>query len=240
MATQGIRSLTGSYGRKGMRSSTTSASGMDRRPASLHPGDRASVLAAMWIFIASEMPFFGGLMLAYAVARYTWPEGFTQASLHTSAHIGVASTAILITCSGLMAAATASRSEVSMHSAALRRLFGLTAVLGMLFLAAKGIEYRQAWLDGLLPGPGFELVRGRSPPAGAELFFTSYFATTVLHSLHLVIGVCAALWFAWDLGRPGSRSAAPGKIEALALYWHFVCGIWVLLYPLFYLVGRGA
>jgi cytochrome c oxidase subunit 3 len=112
-------------------------------------------------------------------------------------------------------------------------LLGASALLGIAFLAIKGIEYRKEWHESLFPGSGFELKGTR----GAELFFMLYFVMTALHALHLLIGVGVLGVFAWGtlLMR---RWALPHRVEVAGLYWHFVDIVWIFLYPLLYLVNR--
>jgi cytochrome c oxidase subunit III len=107
----------------------------------------------------------------------------------------------------------------------------------------KGVEYRAEWREGLFPGPGFS-IDGQIV-AGAELFFAWYFFATALHALHLGIGVglCAVFAVRSPSQAParGSDPQEPSfmgnEVLALALYWHFVDIVWIVLFPLIYLVG---
>ena len=72
----------------------------------------------------------------------------------------------------------------------------------------------------------------------AQLFFVLYFFMTGLHALHLTIGVCwtsAMSYFSWR-----DRFPTGQPVEVLGLYWHFVDIVWIFLYPLIYLAGRGS
>ncbi len=197
------------------------------------PAPRELAPLGMWIFIGSELLFFGGLLLAYAYGRTHWPQGFAAASRHTDVVLGTLNTAILLTSSAVIALAVACTGHLP-HRAWTARLLGITAVLGAAFLAVKGTEYRHEWQEGLFPGPQFALAA-----PGAELFFVLYFLTTGLHAVHLVIGIAGVGAFAWGTG--GARPwAAARRIDAMALYWHFVDVVWIFLYPLLYLVERHA
>lgn len=186
----------------------------------------------MWIFLATELMLFGPLFLAYLYGRTHFPDAFAAASRHTSFWLGTANTAVLLSSSLAMALAVHAHEEQRQRAAP--RLLLLAAACGVLFLFIKGSEYAHDWREHLFPGPGFSL-RGET---GAEIFFWLYFAMTALHALHLAIGIAATLLFAfglrlqWPLVQPAQR------LDALALYWHFVDSVWIFLYPLLYLVGR--
>lgn len=196
------------------------------------PQDTAEL--GMWVFLATEVLFFGGLLMAYLYGRTHWPQGFGEASRHTDVVLGTLNTALLLTSSALVALA------VACHEHAPRRgwvpwLLGASAALGAAFLAIKGIEYRKEWHEGLFPGPGFALARTQ----GAQLFFMLYFVTTALHALHLLIGIGLLGVFTW--GSAQLKPWAPQRrLEVAGLYWHFVDVVWIVLYPLLYLVSRSS
>lgn len=199
------------------------------RPADKSPRmDRvATTDFGMWVFIASEIMFFGPLLLTYAYGRSHWPDGFAAASRHTDVLLGTLNTAVLLSSSLCAAAAQEAR-----RPAWTARLLAATAVMGLAFLCIKGLEYRKEWHEGLFPGPSFRLA-----DEGAQLFFAFYFTATALHALHVCIGVALMAVLAWRSRRAAGSGASP-KVAAAGLYWHFVDVVWVLLYPLLYLVGR--
>ncbi|MDA8108402.1 MAG: cytochrome c oxidase subunit 3 [Betaproteobacteria bacterium] len=208
-----------------------------RQPAmpftSLEQQSRAATLG-MWIFLATELMFFGPLFFGYTYGRLQFPEGWAAASRPTEVMLGTLNTALLLTSSALMAAAVAARKADANRAA--RVLLYLTAALGVAFLAVKGTEYRHEWQEHLVPGLRFAFPEGHA--GAAELFYYLYFAMTGLHALHLTIGIAMVLVFALAL-RGGRRDfAAPTRLEIAGLYWHFVDVIWIFLYPLLYLVGR--
>ncbi|WP_195812455.1 cytochrome c oxidase subunit 3 [Xylophilus rhododendri] len=185
----------------------------------------------MWLFIASELLFFGGLLFAYAHGRLSFPAGFAVAGRHTDVWLGTLNTGVLLTSSLLVALAV----EAAAHGQrrlAPRFLWG-AVLLGCSFLAIKGVEYRQDFAEGLVPGPGFVLQE-----PGAQLFFMLYFTATLLHALHMVVGIVALALYAWFGRRTGSDWLRSSRLETVGLYWHFVDVVWVGLYPLLYLVGR--
>ncbi len=186
----------------------------------------------MWVFLASEILFFGGLFVAYLYGRTHWPQGFALASRRTDVVLGTVNTAVLLTSSALVALAVAGDA----HPRARRfgaRLLAATAALGVLFLALKGVEWHAEWREHLVPGPRFALAA----TPGAEEFFALYFVMTGLHGVHMIVGI--ALLAAFARGRAAQRAwAGAGNVEVVALYWHFVDVVWIFLYPLLYLVER--
>lgn len=223
---------------------------------------RETAQFGMWVFLASELLFFGGLFLAYLYGRSHWPDGFAAAARHTNVAIGTANTAVLLTSSLFAALAVAAARETmprhetlplretpaareasfAQRDGASRRrvatLLWITVALGAVFLALKGIEYRKDWLDGLVPGPSFRLGDAQEPtPPGAELFFVLYWVATLLHAVHLCIGIGVLSVFAVGAGR-GAVWMHPPRIDVAALYWHFVDVVWIVVYPLLYLPGR--
>ena len=185
----------------------------------------------MWVFIATEVLFFGGLFFAYLYGRWHWPAGFALAGRHTDVLLGTLNTAVLLTSSFAVALAAAA-AECGRRDW-VPRLLWATAALGLAFLAIKGLEYRNDWRDGLVPGPAFSLAA----TPGAELFFLLYFLTTGLHALHLTVGIGLMTSFAAG-ARRGRDWAGPPRLQIAALYWHFVDVVWIFLYPLLYLVLR--
>jgi cytochrome c oxidase subunit 3 len=215
-------------------------------PAGTTEGHRARL--GMWIFLATELMFFGPVFWAALVQRHLAPLAFAQASRLTDIGIGTANTLVLLTSSLTMALAV----ERARHGLAdgARRMLALTMLLGAVFLAFKGVEYAHDWQRGLVPGPGFH-AQGVADQAGAQLFFFTYFFATLLHALHLSVGIVLACVMARRLATHppgGSGDGASGSdafaanlrrsVEVTGLYWHFVDIVWIFLFPLLYLGGR--
>lgn len=193
-----------------------------------HQGKAATL--GMWVFLATELMFFGPLFFGYWYGRLYFPEAFAAASRDTDILLGTANTAILLTSSFCMATAVEAAGLDANRLA--RRMLFATAALGIVFLAIKGFEYRQEWEAGLFPG------QGSAPGSGGQYFFLLYFAMTGLHAVHLAIGIAVALVFAIAIRRETSPLADPGRLRVAGLYWHFVDVVWIFLYPILYLVGR--
>ncbi len=191
----------------------------------------------MWIFLATELMFFGPLFFGYYYVRSVYPEGLAAASRHTEIMLGTVNTAVLLTSSLLMAIAVHARRVGAVRLTS--RLMLLVAALGVVFLALKGMEYRHEWQEHLVPGAAFAFPEAAHAHA-AEMFYFLYFGMTGLHALHLIIGIVMVCMFAVGLARNARRFAAPDRIEIVGLYWHFVDVVWIFLYPLLYLVGRSA
>jgi len=185
----------------------------------------------MWIFIASELLFFGGLFFAYANGRLGAPAGFAEAGRHTDVLLGTLNTAVLLTSS--LCVALAVESAAHGRKRLTPRFLWAAVALGCGFLVIKGIEYRQDWLEHLVPGPDFAL---QTP--GAQTFFMLYFTATLLHAVHMLVGICALALYARHARHPASEWLRSSRLEGVGLYWHFVDVVWLGLYPLLYLVGR--
>lgn len=198
------------------------------------PQQHEAAQLGMWTFLATEVLFFGGFILAYCVYRYGYPEDFAAAGRHTKIVIGVLNTAILLTSSFFVAWALACARLASGRAAA--ALLVAAAFCGALFLALKGYEYREEYREHLVPAVDFAFDQQHA--RGAMLFFLFYFVATALHALHVAIGVIALLAIAWR-ARQGAYSARYHSPIAIAgLYWHFVDVVWIFLFALIYLPGR--
>jgi len=188
----------------------------------------------MWVFLVTEIMFFGGLFTAYVAYRSAYPVAFGLASDHLDLTLGAVNTAVLIGSSLTMALAVHS-SQMGKRNALVIFLL-LTMALGSVFLGIKAVEYAHKFEQHVVPGPHF-IFHG--PDAShAEIFFSLYFAMTGLHAIHMIIGlgVLAVLVLQARKGRFGTRYHTP--IELAGLYWHFVDIVWIFLFPLLYLIER--
>jgi cytochrome c oxidase subunit 3 len=194
----------------------------------------------MWVFLSSELLFFGPLLLGYLYLRMHHPAATGMGSRHTDMLLGTVNTAVLLTSSFCMALAghTAQGGGMDGRRRA-ARLLALTALLGIVFLAIKGYEWHQEFDEHLFPGIGFHPSDGSAGTTyPMELFFLLYFAATGLHALHLFIGVSACVWLILVLRHAPPRGPGNEAVELAGLYWHFVDAVWIFLYPLLYLTLR--
>jgi len=195
---------------------------------------RSAAILGMWIFLATEVLFFGGLFLSYTAYRYLYPNVWAAASRYTEVILGGANTAILLFSSTLMALAVrASQLERRRHLVWL--LLG-TAFFGIIFMGIKGFEYHKDFVEHLVPGANFQWHEVN--PAAAELFFWLYFAMTGLHAIHVTVGILLMLVLALLAWRRRFENGNYMPVEVAGLYWHFVDIVWVFLFPLLYLAGH--
>jgi cytochrome c oxidase subunit III len=202
--------------------------------------DAASL--GMWVFLLTEIMFFGGMFCAYLVYRYWYFGDFAAGSTSLSFALGTTNTAVLI-CSSLTVA-MAVRSAQTGKSKAILVYLVLTILLGLVFLAIKGKEYKDKFDENHIPGQASFHLAGAVPrhpdiPVNqqhAQIYFSLYFAMTGMHALHMLIGVGLFTYLtykAWK-GVYGPHYYTP--LENGGLYWHFVDIIWIYLYPLLYLI----
>ncbi len=188
----------------------------------------------MWIFLATEVLFFGGLFLSYTVYRYLYPTAFAAASRHTEVILGGANTAILLFSSTLMALAV--RAAQLGRRRHLIWLLLATAFFGIIFMGVKGFEYYKDFTEHIVPGVAFQWHEPN--PGAAELFFWLYFAMTGLHAIHVTVGIVVMLVLAALAWRRRFDDGNYMPIEIAGLYWHFVDIVWVFLFPLLYLAAH--
>jgi cytochrome c oxidase subunit 3 len=188
----------------------------------------------MWVFLVTEVLFFGGLFLVYTIYRSWYTDAFAAASRELDLTLGAINTAVLISSSLTMA--------LAVHAAQLGRRRTLmlflvaTMALGGVFLGIKAFEYYTKFVEHHVPGPSFQFEREYF--RHAQIFFSLYFVMTGLHALHMIIGfgiMTYMLVWAWN-GTITAEYFSP--IEISGLYWHFVDIVWIFLFPLLYLIGR--
>ena len=184
----------------------------------------------MWTLLSTEVLFFGGMILAYVVYRWAYPAQFAAGSRTLNFWAGTINTAVLLTSSLTMA--LADKFAESGRKQAFLAFVSLTAVLGVAFVCVKGYEYHEMWAKGLFPGPGFDPSR----PPQLEMFVYLYFTMTAVHALHMLVGIGLMAWLL-RLSLLGKVTKASHEaVSMVGLYWHFVDCVWVVLYPLLYLV----
>jgi cytochrome c oxidase subunit III len=195
---------------------------------------RQAATFGMWVFLVTEVMLFGGMFAAYAYCRFLYPAGFAEGSRHMELALGGTNTAVLIVSS--LTIALAVHAAQNGERKAFKRYLGLTIVLGLVFLAVKGLEYWHHAADHLVPGAAF--VFEGPLRSQVELFFFFYFVMTGIHALHLTIAVCLVAWLLALARRGHFTPEAHNPVEVVGLYWHFVDIVWLFLLPLLYLVGH--
>lgn len=188
----------------------------------------------MWVFLVTELLFFGGLFATYLVYRYSYPDAFTAGSRELVVWAGTANTAVLITSSLTMALAVQAAQLARRRS--LMIFLVLTMALGCVFLGIKAFEYYTEYLQHHIPGLTFQFEGEQS--RHAQIFFSLYFMMTGLHAVHMVIGLGIMAVMLWWSYRGVITEEYSNPIEVSGLYWHFVDIVWIFLFPLLYLVGR--
>ena len=188
----------------------------------------------MWLFLGTELLFFGALFAAYTVYRFSYPAAFAAASRELMMWAGAADTAILLVSSFAVAMAVHAAQAGSRWLVTFLLL--AAAVLGGAFLVLHGYEYYRDFAEQHVPGKMFHF-RGAAPDNKVQLFFVLYFCMTGLHSIHVMIGVGLLTVIAVQAARGKYSAEYYNPVEISGLYWHFVDFVWVFLFPLFYLVA---
>ncbi|MFN8059798.1 MAG: cytochrome c oxidase subunit 3 family protein [Vicinamibacterales bacterium] len=211
--------------------------GHPTHPAFAHQFDtmeqqQEASIFGMWVFIAQEIMFFGGLFMAYIVYRFWYPEAFAAGSHHLDRVMGTFNTVVLIGSSVTMALAVRA-GQVSDRKGQMVFLV-LTMILGAVFLGVKVVEYADKFNHHLIPGPHFVFEGAWAKQA--QIYYSLYFAMTGLHALHMIVGeavLAGILYMAWR-GDFSAEYYTP--IEVSGLYWHFVDIVWIFLFPMLYLI----
>jgi cytochrome c oxidase subunit 3 len=208
-----------------MESSTTAIKAQEKHV------DYTGAKMGMWLFLFTELIFFGGLFLLYAVYRSEFPQEFYAASAELDRTIGAINTMVLITSSLTMACSITAIKKGETRSAVILQL--LTIGFALVFLAIKYHEWSAKIGHGIYPGSD-TLV---SYEQGKIIFYSLYFVMTGIHGLHVVAGiVLIAVMVRMTLKGVVSKNDFI-RLENTGLYWHFVDIIWVYLFPLLYLIG---
>ncbi len=189
----------------------------------------------MWVFLITEVMFFGGMFGAYTVYRNLYPEAFASTSHFMNVTIGAINTGVLIFSSFTMVLAV--RSAQLGQKRALIAFLVLTLILGCVFLSLKYVEYSEKWVDHHIPGPSFQYADSRFVHQAQILFFL-YFAMTGMHAIHMIVGAGLLTTLIAMAARNRFSSAWYTPVEMIGLYWHFVDIVWIFLFPLLYLIGH--
>ena len=205
----------------------------------------------MWLFLLTEIMFFGGMFFAYLLYRNWYYEAFVVASQQLNVWYGAVNTVILIS-SGFFMALGVWAAEVRNRKLLVIFLW-LTTIFGLAFLGVKSIEYHEKWEKHHIPGASFDVhefinppvkagkpLSNRLPPDAAaktQIFFFLYFAMTGMHAVHMIIGIALLFWLIQRARQGDFSSGYVAPIENFGLYWHFVDIVWLFLFPLLYLIN---
>lgn len=192
-----------------------------------------SIRMGVWIFLATEVLFFGGLFCAFFIFRGWYFDSFVEAHHHLDKVMGAVNTLVLISSSLTMALGV--RAAQTSNKKLCTQMLVVTILCAITFLLVKYFEYTHKIHDGLLPGALFSAKDFHT--AHPSVFFSIYFMMTGVHGLHVIIGIGLITWILLRnmRGEFSSRYYAP--VEGVGLYWHLVDLIWIYLFPLLYLVG---
>ena len=195
----------------------------------------------IWIFLVTEIMFFGGLFAAYAIYRWLYFAAFQAGSHVLDIRLGATNTIVLLASSLTMALSV--RSAQTGNRRAVVLFLVATMILGGTFLGIKAVEYNQKFVEHVVPGLDWApegQTLARLAPGGlghAEMYFIFYFAMTGLHALHMIIGMCLLLWLVLRARKGSFTPHYFAPVEVVGLYWHFVDIVWIFLFPLLYLIG---
>lgn len=214
---------------------------LEEQYENLEQQTEAAVLG-MWVFLATEVMFFGALFVGLGAYRYLYGEAFERASERLNWVIGGTNTVVLLVSSLMMA--------LSVHYAKLGKrkhllvFLSLTALLGVCFLCLKGLEYYTDYLENLIPGWRFDAdewvtKEGLRPDQvpNVKLFLLMYWIMTGIHALHVTIGILAVLVMFALAWRGTFSTVYYSPVDVTGLYWHFVDIVWIFLLPMLYLLG---
>lgn len=218
----------------------------------------------LWIFLSTEIMFFGGLFLAFTAYHIMFPDAFAQASLRLDETWGIINTVVLLFSSftmamGVWAAQTSKRNL-------LIGCLAVTLLCGFAFMGIKTVEYKQKFEHHLVPGPNFqfnlhEAHHEGTPPTAehtakveayhaeilkrdpfverhAQMYFVMYFCLTGLHGFHVVCGIVVIGWMLLRSIRGEFSAEWHTPVHLTGLYWHLVDLVWIYLFPLIYLVAK--
>jgi len=193
----------------------------------------------MWVFLITEIMFFGGMFLAYTIYRSTFPLVFGLASSSLNLPIGATNTCVLLLSSFTMVMAV--RAAQLGQKRMIIFFLIITMLFGFAFLGIKAYEWTEKFEEHHVPAQASFHLDGLTGPdqqGHAKLFFSLYFAMTGLHALHMVVGVGILTFIIFQTARGTYSTKYFTPVDIAGLYWHFVDIVWIFLFPLFYLIDR--
>ena len=193
--------------------------------------DYGGAKLGFWVFLLTEAMMFGTLFLLFAIYFYRHTELFVASSGHLNVWLGGTNTVLLLISTYTMGLGTLMLRRGRVRAAAL--LVGATALMALVFLGIKAVEWYLEISRGIYPGSGVLDALDR----GEILFFGLYFVMTGLHGLHVIAGVALMGWVLLLIRSGGIRPEHTIVMKNVTLYWDFVHLVWIVLFPLFYMIG---
>jgi cytochrome c oxidase subunit III len=203
---------------------------------------RETATFGMWIFLITEIMFFGGMFAAYLIYRLSYYQAWVDGSNRMDIKLGAFNTAVLILSSLTMAMAVHS-AQVGKRNLLILFLIA-TLILGCVFLGVKAVEYHDHWLNHEVPGQYFSdldehgVSKGWTDTSHTSLYFALYFAMTGMHATHMIIGAGLLIWLIIASYKGKFTPGYFSPVENVGLYWHFVDIVWIYLFPLLYLISK--
>jgi cytochrome c oxidase subunit 3 len=203
-----------------------------RQPFTASWQQRRADVMGMYLFLATEIMLFGGLVVVLMFYRFAHPAEIIAASSRLNPILGTVNTAVLLTSSLFVALAAEAGRRRARGACILNFLAAMG--LGVAFLVVKAIEYADEYVHGLIPGLG---IVGAADAGILKVFMSVYFVATGLHAVHLGVGIALVGWTISRLWRNAHIEKGDSiPVELVGLYWHFVDVVWIFLFPALYLV----
>jgi nitric oxide reductase NorE protein len=181
------------------------------------PGD-----TAWWMFLTAEFGTLCIFFVVFACMRHASPKEFKAAQDLLDARLALANSLILMTSGYCMARSLHSLRNTGNSNSVARRWILLAALLGMIFVGIKSAEYAT------------KLELGLSFSSGTFWFF--YYFLTGFHFLHVLLGIGFLLWIAARIDQPLQTAELQVQAESCGAFWHMLDLVWIILFPLLYLL----
>ena len=201
-----------------------------------HHQQKQAATLGVWTFLAQEVLFFGTLFVGFYVMRRAYMPDFIQGARGLLWWLGAANTAVLLVSSfavaqGVLAAGRGDNRRLA-------KWFAIALLLGFGFLGIKATEYAVDYRDHLIPGLNYVDISPDGQPrlSHVKLFMCFYFATTLLHAIHVIVGLGLLAFVTFAAWRKQYTPDQHNFVDGVGLYWHFVDLVWIFLYPTLYLL----
>jgi heme/copper-type cytochrome/quinol oxidase subunit 3 len=174
----------------------------------------------MWVFLASEVMFFTGLIGSYIILRWGASSSWPQPGEVLNVPVTAGNTFLLICSSVAMVKAFAAIEEGNQKG--LRLWLLATIIMGASFVGVQAYEYTELVHHGFTPAAG--------------LYGSTFYAMTGFHGFHVSMGVLCMTWVLGKAMRGHYTQENHQGVEVIGLYWHFVDLVWIILFTIVYLI----